>query len=233
MTAARSGGPQKGVSGRGARELRKRVKTAKGRTTSQQKWLERQLNDPYVAAAKREGYRSRAAFKLIEIDDKHKLLKRGGRVVDLGAAPGGWSQIAAQRVGHSGLVVGIDVLDMPPLPGVIFAVQDFMAEDAPAKLDAMMGGPVDLVMSDMAPNTTGHRETDHLRILAMAEAALSFAIEVLKPGGAFLCKVRQGGSEKSLLEPLKKHFAKVAHVKPPSSRADSTEMYVVGLGFRH
>jgi 23S rRNA (uridine2552-2'-O)-methyltransferase len=232
MTAARSGGPAKGVSGRGARELRKRLKTAKGRSTSQQKWLERQLNDPYVAAAKREGYRSRAAFKLIEVDDKHKLLKRGARVIDLGAAPGGWSQIAASRVGPSGLVVGIDILDMPHLPGVTFTVLDFMAEDAPAKLKEMAGGPVDVVMSDMAPNTTGHRETDHLRILAMAEAALAFAVEVLKPGGAFLCKVRQGGSEKSLLEVLKKHFGKVAHVKPPSSRADSTEMYVVGLGFR-
>lgn len=232
MTAARSGGPQKGVSGRGQRELRQRVKTAKGRTTSQQKWLERQLNDPYVAAAKREGYRSRAAFKLIEIDDKHKLLKRGARVLDLGAAPGGWSQIAASRVGPTGLVVGIDVLDMPPLPGVVFAVQDFMADDAPAKLKEMAGGPVDLVMSDMAPNTTGHRDTDHIRILAMAEAALDFAIEVLKPGGAFLCKVRQGGSEKSLLDGLRKHFSKIVHVKPPSSRADSTEMYVVGLGFR-
>jgi 23S rRNA (uridine2552-2'-O)-methyltransferase len=232
MTAARSGGPQKGVSGRGARELRKTLKTAKGRTTSQQKWLERQLNDPYVAAAKREGYRSRAAFKLIEIDAKHKLLKRGGRVIDLGAAPGGWSQIAAQRVGPSGLVVGIDILDMPPLAGATFTVMDFMADDAPDRIKAMAGGPVDLVMSDMAPNTTGHRETDHIRILAMAEAALHFAVEVLKPGGAFLCKVRQGGSEKSLLDPLRKHFAKVAHVKPPASRADSTEMYVVGLGFR-
>jgi 23S rRNA (uridine2552-2'-O)-methyltransferase len=232
MTAARSGGPTKGVSGRGARDLQKRLKTAKGRTTSQQKWLERQLNDPYVAAAKREGYRSRAAFKLIEIDAKHKLLKRGGRVIDLGAAPGGWSQIAADRVGPSGLVVGIDVLDMPFLPGVTFAVMDFMAEDAPAKLKEMTGGPVDLVMSDMAPNTTGHRETDHIRIVAMAEAAIEFAVEVLKPGGAFLCKVRQGGSEKGLLDLLRKHFAKVVHVKPPSSRADSTEMYVVGLGFR-
>jgi 23S rRNA (uridine2552-2'-O)-methyltransferase len=232
MTAARSGGPQKGVSGRGARDLRKRLKTAKGRTTSQQKWLERQLNDPYVAAAKREGYRSRAAFKLIEIDAKHKLFKRGGRIIDLGAAPGGWSQIAAERVGPSGLVVGIDVLDMPHLPGVQFTVMDFMADDAPGRLKAMTGGPVDVVMSDMAPNTTGHRETDHIRILAMAEAALDFAIEVLKPGGAFLCKVRQGGSEKSLLDVLKRHFAKVAHVKPPASRADSTEMYVVGLGFR-
>jgi 23S rRNA (uridine2552-2'-O)-methyltransferase len=232
MTAARSGGPQKGVSGRGARDLRTRVKSAKGRTTSSKKWLERQLNDPYVAAAKREGYRSRAAFKLIEIDAKHKLLKRGARVIDLGAAPGGWSQIAADRVGPAGLVAGVDVLDMPPLAGVTFTVLDFMADDAPGKIKAMTGGPVDLVMSDMAPNTTGHRETDHIRILAMAEAALAFAIEVLKPGGAFLCKVRQGGSEKSLLDVLRKHFTKVSHVKPPSSRADSTEMYVVGLGFR-
>jgi 23S rRNA (uridine2552-2'-O)-methyltransferase len=227
MTSARGGGP-----GRGARDLKKKLRTAKGRTTSQQKWLERQLNDPYVAAAKREGYRSRAAFKLIEIADKHKLLKRGGVVIDLGAAPGGWSQIAAQRVGAAGKVVAIDILDMPPLPGVQFAVMDFMSDDAPQRLREMAGGPADLVVSDMAPNTTGHRETDHLRIIAMAEAALAFAVDVLKPGGAFLCKVRQGGSEKSLLDVLKRHFAKVSHVKPPSSRADSTEMYVVGTGFR-
>jgi 23S rRNA (uridine2552-2'-O)-methyltransferase len=232
MTAAIGGRGGGGGPGRGARDLKKRLKTAKGRTTSQQKWLERQLNDPYVAAARREGYRSRAAFKLIEIAEKHKLLKSGMLVIDLGAAPGGWSQIAAKRVGPSGKVIGIDILDMPPLPGVDFQVMDFMEDTAPQRLREMAGGQADLVMSDMAPNTTGHRETDHLRIIAMAEAALAFAVEVLKPGGAFLCKVRQGGSEKSLLDVLRKHFAKVTHVKPPSSRADSTEMYVVGTGFR-
>jgi 23S rRNA (uridine2552-2'-O)-methyltransferase len=227
MTSARSGTPGGRRGG-----LKTRLKTARGRTTASQKWLERQLNDPYVAAAKAEGYRSRAAFKLVEIAAKHRLFRKGMTVIDLGSAPGGWSQVAAKAVGPGGAVIAIDILEMPPLPGVRFAILDFLQDDAPSQLKTMAGGLADVVMSDMAPNTTGHRETDHLRILAIAEAALAFATEVLKPGGAFLCKVRQGGSEKSLLDQLKRRFAKVAHVKPPASRADSTEMYVVATGFR-
>jgi 23S rRNA (uridine2552-2'-O)-methyltransferase len=227
MTSGRTG------DGGGRRgDLKTRLRTAKGRTTASQKWLERQLNDPYVAAAKKDGYRSRAAFKLIEMDTIYHLLKRGQVVIDLGAAPGGWAQVAAARVGAGGKVIGIDIQAMEPLPGVTLELLDFMAEDAPAKLKELAGGPVDLVMSDMAPNTTGHRDTDHLRIVILAEAAIDFAVEVLKPGGAFVCKVRQGGTEKVLLDKLKRHFAKVVHVKPPASRQGSTEMYVVGQGFR-
>ncbi|HAJ45448.1 MAG TPA: rRNA methyltransferase [Alphaproteobacteria bacterium] len=212
--------------------LKTRLKTARGRTVASQKWLERQLNDPYVKAAKAKGYRSRAAFKLIEVDQKHRLLKRGAIVIDLGAAPGGWAQVAADKVGPQGKVIGIDILEMDPIPGVTLECLDFMAEEAPDRLRALAGGLVDVVLSDMAPNTTGHRETDHLRIMALCEAALAFAIEILRPGGAFLCKVRQGGTEKTLLDLLKRHFAKVVHIKPPASRADSTEMYVLGTGFR-
>jgi len=219
----------------GRRELRTRVKTGKGRTVSSKRWLERQLNDPYVARAKREGFRSRAAYKLVEIDDRHRLLKRGMRVVDLGAAPGGWSQVAARRVGvreGGGRVVAIDLLDMPAIPGVEFLQCDFLAADAPARLKQMLGGEADIVLSDMASNATGHRKTDHLRIMALAEAAAEFAGEVLAPGGAFLCKVLQGGTERTLLARLKVAFATVRHLKPASSRADSAELYLLATGFR-
>jgi 23S rRNA (uridine2552-2'-O)-methyltransferase len=218
--------------GSGTRNLKQRVKTAYKRTLSSQKWLERQLNDPYVARAKSEGYRSRAAFKLIEIDDKHHLLKPGQRVVDLGAAPGGWSQIAAKKVGAKGRVVGIDLLAIDPLPGVEFIQLDFLDESAPEKLIELLGGPADVVMSDMAANTTGHKKTDHLRIMGLAEAAIYFAREVLAPGGAFVAKVFQGGTESQLLADLKRDFAVVRHVKPAASRAGSSELYVLATGFR-
>jgi 23S rRNA (uridine2552-2'-O)-methyltransferase len=222
-------------SGSGARTLKQRVKTARKRTLSSQKWLERQLNDPYVARAKREGYRSRAAFKLIEIDDKYHLLKPGQRIVDLGAAPGGWAQIAARKVGSAqgkGRVVGIDLLPIDPLPGVEFIQLDFLDDAAPGRLMELLGGQADIVMSDMAANTTGHKKTDHLRIMGLAEAAAYFAREVLAPGGAFLAKVFQGGTEGQLLADLKRDFAVVRHVKPAASRADSAELYVLATGFR-
>ena len=213
-------------------DLKQRVKTGRGRTLSQKRWLERQLNDPYVARAKREGFRSRAAFKLIEIDDKHRLFKPGGRVADLGAAPGGWSQVAAKRVGALGRVVGIDILEMDEIPGVEFATIDFLDPAAPDRLKAMLGGPADVVLSDMAANATGHRQTDHLKIMALVEAAAEFASEVLKPGGVFLAKVIQGGTEGTLLAQLKRDFAAVKHVKPSASRSDSAELYVLATGFR-
>ena len=220
-----------GRGGRGERELAVRVR-AKGRTASSQRWLERQLNDPYVARAKREGFRSRAAFKLTELDDKHHILKAGARVVDLGAAPGGWSQVAARRVGERGRVVAIDVLEMEAIPGVDFARIDFLDPQAPDRLKAVLGGPADVVLSDMAANATGHRQTDHLKVMALVEAAAEFAGEVLKPGGAFLAKVIQGGTEGALLAALKRDFASVKHVKPAASRADSAELYVLATGFR-
>ena len=219
----------------GGRSLKQRVKTAKKRTVSQTRWLERQLNDPYVARAKREGYRSRAAFKILEIDDKFKLFKPGGRVVDLGAAPGGWAQVAAKRVQSEegrGKVVGIDLLPIDPIPGVVFEQMDFNDEDAPDRLKAMLGGPADVVMSDMAANTTGHKKTDHLRIIGLAELAVAFAREVLAPNGAFVAKVFQGGLETALLNDLKRDFTTVRHVKPAASRADSSELYVLATGFR-
>ena len=232
-----------GKSGRGGRDLKVRVR--KGHTPASKQWLERQLNDPYVARAKREGLRSRAAFKLAEIDDKFRLLKPGAKVVDLGAAPGGWSQIAAKRVGAGGgegdtqanipgrgRVVAIDLLDMPAIPGVEFLHLDFLDPSAPDRLKALLGGPADVVLSDMAANATGHRKTDHLRIMALAETATMFAREVLRPGGTFLCKVLQGGTESELLAGLKRDFANVKHVKPAASRSDSAELYVLALGFR-
>ena len=219
------------TSDRGERRLKVRVKD-KRKSQSSRKWLERQLNDPYVARAKREGFRSRAAFKLIEIDDKHHLLKSGGRVADLGAAPGGWSQVAKKRVGASGRVVGIDILDMDEIPGVEFAKIDFLDPAAPERLKAMLGGPADVVLSDMAANATGHRATDHLKIMALIEAAAEFASEVLKPGGSFLAKVIQGGTEGALLAGLKRDFATVKHVKPAASRSNSAELYVLATGFR-
>jgi len=219
-------------SGTGARNLKQRVKTAYKRTLSSQKWLERQLNDPYVARAKREGYRSRAAFKLLEIDEKYHILKPGQKIVDLGAAPGGWSQIAAKKVGPKGKVVGIDLLPIDPMPGVEFIQLDFLDESAPGRLIEMLGGQADVVMSDMAANTTGHKKTDHLRIIGLAEAAIYFAREILAPGGVFIAKVFQGGTENQLLADLKRDFAVVRHVKPAASRADSAELYVMATGFR-
>jgi 23S rRNA (uridine2552-2'-O)-methyltransferase len=221
--------------GDGGRELKVRVKTAKKRSHSSTLWLERQLNDPYVARAKREGYRSRAAFKLIEIDDKFHFLKTGARVVDLGAAPGGWSQIAATRVRAQegrGRVVAIDILEMGAVSGVDFILLDFLDAAAPALLKDKLGGPADVVLSDMAANATGHRRTDHLKIMGLVEAAAEFAREVLAPGGTFLAKVLQGGTENELLAALKRDFAAVRHVKPAASRSDSSELYVVATGFR-
>jgi 23S rRNA (uridine2552-2'-O)-methyltransferase len=209
-----------------------RLKDQKTRTLSSRTWLERQLADPYVARAKREGYRSRAAFKLTEIDDKYRLFKHGGRVVDLGAAPGGWSEIAAKRVGPSGRVIALDILDFKPMTGVEFLRLDFLDNSAPDQLKEMLGGKVDVVLSDMAANTTGHRQTDHLRIMALAEAAALFAREVLAKGGAFVCKVLQGGTEAALLAELKRDFETVKHVKPPASRTDSAELYLLAKGFR-
>ena len=218
------------------RDLKIRLKTAKGRTTSSTKWLQRQLNDPYVARARSEGYRSRAAFKIKEIDEKQKLFKKGMRVVDLGAAPGGWSQVAAKAVGSTAehpLVVGIDYLEMDPIPGVILLQKDFTHDDAPDQLFAAMGGhKADVVMSDMAWPTTGHRPTDHLRIVHLIEIAADFAIQVLNPGGSFVAKVFQGGTEHELLHMLKRHFRTTMHVKPPSSRSESAEAYLVAKGFK-
>ena len=217
----------------GHRSLRIRLKSDGSRTPAQKHWLERQLNDPYVARAKREGWRSRAAYKLIELDDKYRLLRPGARVVDLGAAPGGWSQVAAKRVGAGeGTVIAIDLLDMPPIPGVDVLKLDFLDPEAPDRLKASLGGEADLVLSDMAANATGHRQTDHLRIMVLAEAAAAFACEVLKPGGGFLCKVLRGGTEGTLLAALKRDFAQVRHVKPAASRSDSAELYLLATGFR-
>ena len=219
----------------GGRSLKTRVKTARKRSLSSTLWLERQLNDPYVARAKREGYRSRAAYKLLEMDERFHLLKPGGRIVDLGAAPGGWSQIAADRVKAKdgrGKVVGVDLLDMEPIAGVIFAIKDFNDEDAPQMIKDMLGGEADGVMSDMAANATGHKQTDHLRIVALAELALEFAVDILAPGGFFVAKVLQGGTEGQVLTKLKRDFTLVRHVKPAASRADSAELYVLATGFR-
>jgi len=211
------------------------VKTGGKRKLSSKLWLERQLNDPYVAQARREGLRSRAAYKLIEIDDKYHFLKPGMSVVDLGAAPGGWSQIAAKCVGAAdgrGKVVAIDLLEMPEIPGVSFAQLDFLKEDALDRLLTMLGGRADVVLSDMAANTTGHRKTDQLRILGLVEGAAAFASDVLNPGGTFVAKVFQSGADAELLAQLKRDFASVRHVKPASSRQDSSERYVLAMGFR-
>jgi 23S rRNA (uridine2552-2'-O)-methyltransferase len=211
------------------------VKSVGKRKLSSKLWLERQLNDPYVAQAKKDGWRSRAAYKLIEIDDKNHILKPGLTVVDLGAAPGGWSQIAARRVGAvngKGKVIAIDLLEMPEIAGVSFAQLDFLADSAPAKLIEMIGGRADVVLSDMAANTTGHRKTDQLRIIGLVENAAAFAADVLNPGGTFVAKVFQSGAEADLLAQLKRDFANVRHVKPASSRQDSSERYVLAMGFR-
>ncbi len=217
------------------RPLKVRLKAKKNRTLSQKRWLERQLNDPYVARAKREGMRSRAAYKLIEIDDKYRLLKPGARVVDLGAAPGGWSEIAAKRTGAaqgSRAIVAIDILEMMPLAGVDFMQLDFLDPSAPQRLRDALGGGADMVMSDMAANATGHKKTDQLKIMALVEAAAEFAREVLRPGGSFVAKALQGGTDAALLAGLKRDYATVRHVKPQASRADSSELYLLATGFR-
>lgn len=208
----------------------KKIRTAKGRKISSIKWIERQLNDPYVEKAHKEGYRSRAAYKLLEIDEKVKVLKKGQSVVDLGAAPGGWCQVAAAKGCH---VVAIDLLEMGELPGVTFFQMDFMEDDAPQVLiDALGGGGADVVLSDMAHNTIGHRNTDHVKIMLLVEAAYDFALEILNPHGAFIAKVFQGGTEGDLLARMKKDFKVVKHIKPPASRKESPETYVIATGFR-
>ena len=233
-SGGRGGGRRRGppTSGRAAAV---RVRTARQRSASSTRWLERQLNDPYVAEARRLGYRSRAAFKLIDLDDRFHFLKPGQRVVDLGAAPGGWTQVAVRRVEAErgkGRVVGIDPTPMEPIPGAVLLQQDFLADTAPAALRQALGGDANVVLSDMAAPTTGHAATDHRRIMALAEAAYAFAREVLAPGGAFVAKLFQGGSERTLLEELRRDFASVRHAKPPSSRSESAEVYLVALGFR-
>jgi len=217
-----------GASGRGREPVR--VKKSRGRTASSRQWLQRQLNDPYVAAARQKGYRSRAAFKLIELDSKYHFLKKGAKVLDLGAAPGGWSQVAAER---GATVVAADVLEMEPVAGVTFLKADLTDPDVPARLKAELDGPADVVMTDMAAPTTGHRATDHIRTIALVEIALDVALDVLKPGGAFVGKVFQGGATGELLARMKQHFREVRHVKPPASRAESVELYVVALGFKN
>ena len=211
------------------REPKKRIKTAKGRTTASTRWLERQLNDPYVERAKREGKRSRAAYKLIEMDEKLGFLEKGKTVIDLGAAPGGWSQYAAEKGCE---VIGLDLLPIDPMPDVTFLQMDFMEEEAYQTLLEMTSGGADIVMSDMAPNTTGHKKTDHIRIMALVEAAYYFAREVLKPDGIFVAKVFQGGAQNTLLAEMKKDFKSTRHIKPPSSRADSSETFLYASGFR-
>ena len=208
-----------------------RVKTARGRTVSQQRWLQRQLNDPYVVEAKKRGYRSRAAFKLLQLDVLFRVLKPSARVLDLGAAPGGWTQVSVER-SKGGVVIGIDLTPVDPIAGATVLAKDFYDEDAPAVLTKLLDGPADVVLSDMAAAATGETQVDHMRIMGLAETAHDFARSVLKPGGTFVAKVLRGGTERSLLDRLKKDFVKVRHVKPEASRADSAEMYVVATGFR-
>ncbi len=210
---------------------RTRVRTAKGRKIGSTRWLERQLNDPYVKRAKAEGYRSRAAYKLIELDERFGFLKGVKRVVDLGIAPGGWAQVVRQQAPQAA-VVGIDLLPTDPIEGATILHMDFMAEGAPERLKEALGGPADLVLSDMAANTVGHPQTDHLRTMGLVEAALDFAAEVLRPGGAFVAKVLAGGADSSLVAALKRHFSTVKHAKPPASRKGSSEWYVVAQGFK-
>lgn len=231
---------EKNTSGRGQRELRVRVKTAKGRKLSSTLWLERQLNDPYVIRARKEGFRGRAAYKISELDDKYGFLKPGARVVDLGCAPGGWCQIAVDRVNALGdrknkpvgTVLGVDLQEVEPIAGAQIHVLDFLAEGADQQVKDWLGGPADVVLSDMAAASSGHKGTDHLRIIALVEAALAFAFDVLEEGGTFVAKVLAGGAEIGMQTQLKKHFRKVANVKPPASRADSSEKFVVATGFR-
>ncbi len=228
------------TSGRGQRALRVKVKTARGRKLSSTRWLERQLNDPYVKRARAEGMRGRAAYKIQEIDDRFALFAPGARVVDLGSAPGGWAQVAVERVNArgarrgkpTGRVLGIDIQEVEPIPGAELHVLDFMAEGADGQVKAWLGGPADVVMSDMAAPSCGHKQTDHLRIMALCEAAAWLAFDVLEPGGSFVAKVLAGGAEGELQKLLKRKFARVAHVKPAASRADSSEKFVVATGFR-
>ena len=230
----------KGSSGRGLRELRVRVKTAKGRKLSSTLWLERQLNDPYVILAKKEGYRGRAAYKILELDDKYGFLKPGARVVDLGCAPGGWCQVSVGRVNALGdrkgkavgTVLGIDLQEVEAIPGAELHQLDFLAEGAEEQVKSWLGGSADVVMSDMAAASSGHKGTDHLRIIALCEAAAYFAFDVLEEGGTFVAKVLAGGAESELQALLKRNFTKVANVKPPASRADSSEKFVVAMGYR-
>ncbi|MEK9672952.1 MAG: RlmE family RNA methyltransferase [Rhodospirillaceae bacterium] len=228
--------PGKGTTRFTGRTATERVKTARGRKLSSKRWLERQLNDPYVAEAKARGYRSRAAFKLKELDGMFGLLKKGARIIDLGAAPGGWTQVAVEAVGGSGArggqVVALDIQEMEPVAGAAVITQDFMDPNAPDTLKCAMDGLADLVMSDMAAPATGHRQTDHLRIMNLCEAAYDFALDVLAPGGAFVAKVLKGGTENELLARMKRDFRQVKHAKPPASRSDSAESYVVATGFR-
>ncbi|MBL8832645.1 MAG: RlmE family RNA methyltransferase [Rhodospirillales bacterium] len=212
------------------RRLHVKLKTAKGRSTASQQWISRQLNDPYVGKAIDQGYRSRAAFKLMEIDDKYRLLKKGTRVVDLGAAPGGWTQVAVER--GCGMVVALDILEMAPIAGATVLQADFLDAKAPAKLEAVLGGKVDVVLSDMAPSTTGHRETDHMRIVILVEAAVEFAVQTLRKGGAFVAKFRQGPDEVNIFKATQTRFAKVVRMKPPASRSESSEFYLVATGFK-
>ncbi len=232
MTGPKGGRDRQGAAkpGQAARTLTVSLRKSHGKTTAQQRWLERQLNDPYVAAARAQGLRSRAAFKLMELDDRFKLLRRQARVIDLGAAPGGWAQVCVQR--GASRVVGVDLLPIEPIAGAMLIQGDFTDDAMPARLAELMGGPADLVLSDMAPNTTGHSATDHIRIMGLAELALAFALESLAPGGCFVAKVFQGGSEKQMLAPMKQRFATVKHAKPPASRKESSELYVVAQGFR-
>jgi 23S rRNA (uridine2552-2'-O)-methyltransferase len=231
---------EKATSGRGQRELRVRVKSAKGRKLSSTLWLERQLNDPYVIRAKKEGYRGRAAYKILELDDKYGFLKPGARVVDLGCAPGGWCQVAVGRVNAlgdkrgkpQGTILGVDLQEVEPISGVQLHQLDFLADEADALVKGWLGGRADVVMSDMAAAASGHKGTDHLRIIALVEAALDFAFDVLDEGGTFVAKVLAGGAELGMQNQLKKHFTKVVNVKPPASRADSSEKFVVAMGFR-
>ncbi|RWR32708.1 RlmE family RNA methyltransferase [Sinirhodobacter populi] len=230
----------KNTSGRGQRELRVRVKTAKGRKLSSTLWLERQLNDPYVQRAKKEGYRGRAAFKILELDDKYRFLVPGARVVDLGCAPGGWCQVAVERVNalgeksgkKRGMVLGVDLQEVDPIPGAEIHQLDFLTDDADEKVKGWLGGPADVVMSDMAAAASGNQQVDHLRIITLCEHAAWFAFDVLEEGGTFVAKVLAGGAEQELMTILKKNFAKVANVKPPASRRDSSEKFVVAQGFR-
>ncbi|OJW73051.1 MAG: rRNA methyltransferase [Sphingomonadales bacterium 63-6] len=216
---------------RSGRNPEKRVKTARGRTASSNRWLSRQLNDPYVKQAKAEGYRSRAAYKLIELDEKFALLKGAQRVVDLGIAPGGWSQVV-RKIAPRAAIVGIDLLPTDPIEGVTIFQMDFMADEAPEALEGALDGPPDLVLSDMAANTVGHKQTDHLRTMGLVETAVDFAIQTLAPGGAFVAKVFAGGTDPALLTLLKQNFTTVKHAKPPASRKGSSEWYVIAQGFK-
>ena len=227
---ARDGSRSRGPQGRGSAVVK--VRSTRRRKASSAQWLSRQLNDPYVAEARRLGYRSRAAFKLIELDERFRLLRPGRRVIDLGCAPGGWTQVAVARVGRHGAVVGIDVAETAPLPGATLLSADIRGPATSAGLTAALGGLADVVLSDMAPQATGHAATDHLRIVALAEDAFTVASQILKPGGAFVAKVFQGGAEGPLLAALKRDFAELRHAKPPASRAESAETYVVATGYR-